>query len=332
MPEMGKARIISTGSYLPEQVLSNADLEKIVDTTDEWIVTRTGMRERRIAAENENPSDMGTHAAKIAIEKAGYQANDIELILVATMSSDYPNGCPSTAVLIQEQLGAKSAAAVDIQAACTGYVYALSAAKAYIDSGIYRRVLVIGTEKMSSIIDYEDRNTCILFGDGAAAAVISSEGEGFEIESTHLGADGSLNEILIIPSGGSRKPTSNACIESRENYLKMNGREVFKNAVRRMGESAEACIEKAGCSQEDVDWFIPHQANVRIIDALAKKMNIPLEKVCKTIDKYGNTSASSIGIALDELTEKNKILKGERLILTAAGAGFTWGAILLKKI
>jgi len=329
---MFKARIIALGSYLPKKVLTNQDLEKMVDTSDEWIFSRVGIRERRMAGPDEHSSNMGSAAAKIALEKGKWEPEEIELILTATMSPDYPNGTPSTSVLIQQQLGARRAAAVDLQAACSGFVYALATAKAYIESGLYRRILVVGTEKMSSIVDYEDRGTCVLFGDGAAAALVSSAGEGLEIESAILGADGSCSEILCIPGGGTRQPAGSRTIAEKQHYLKMNGREVFKHAVRRMGEAAEECLKKTGCSQADIHWLVPHQANVRIINALAKQMGLPLERVCQTIEKYGNTSASSVGIALDELIQSHPASENQRILLAAAGAGFTWGVILLKKI
>lgn len=333
MIDAHKARVVALGSYLPKRVLTNADLEKMVDTSDEWIFSRVGIRERRMAAPEEYPSDMGTAAAKIALEKGKWKPEEIDLILTATMSPDYPNGTPSTSVLIQSQLQAYNAAALDLQAACSGFVYALATAKAYIESGVYHKILVIGTEKMSSIVDYEDRSTCVLFGDGAAAALVSSTGEGLEIESVVLGADGNCSEILCIPAGGARQPTASNTVAEKGHYLKMNGSEVFKHAVRRMSEAVEKCLHKAGCAKNDIQWLVPHQANVRIISALAKHMGMPMEKVChRTIEKYGNTSASSVGIALDELLHNHPIHENQRILLAAAGAGFTWGAILLKKI
>lgn len=324
-----KARIIGLGSYLPERVLTNQDLEKMVDTSDEWITSRTGMKERRLAGELEFPSDMGVAAAKSALQAAGLSSDNIDLILVATMSPDYPS--PSTAALIQAGLGASNAAAVDIQAACTGYIYGLTMAKAFIESGIYKTILVIATEKMSAIVDYQDRNTCVLFGDGAGAAVVSSHGKGYRIETTCLGADGTLADLLMIPGGGVRNPTSHETLANRMHFMKMTGKELFKHAVRRMSGAAEECLEKSGIAHNQISWLVPHQANERIIDAIAKSMNVPMDKVFKTLHKYGNTSASSIAIALDELTKEKQIAAEEHLLLVAFGAGLTWGAALLTK-
>lgn len=324
-----KARIIGLGSYLPDKILTNQDLEKLVDTSDEWITSRTGMKERRLANLQEFPSDMGVAAARRALEFAKTSSDKIDLILVATMSPDYPS--PSTAALIQSALGAQKAAAVDIQAACSGYLYGLSMAKAFIESGAYQHILVVATEKMSSIVDYQDRNTCVLFGDGAGAALVSSHGKGYKIETSCLGADGSLADLLMIPGGGVRNPASQETLSNRMHFMKMTGKELFKHAVRRMSGAAVECLEKSGINDQQISWLVPHQANERIIDAIAKSMNIPEEKVFKTLHKYGNTSASSIAIALDELNQEKRIKNGERILLVAFGAGLTWGAVLLTK-
>ncbi len=324
-----KARIIGLGSYLPSKVLSNRDLEKIVDTTDEWIVTRTGMQERRIAAADEFPSDMGVMAAKQAIKAANLEENAIEMIIVATMSPDYIS--PSTANLIQAQLDAPQAASMDINAACTGFIYALSIANAYVKSGIYKYVLVIATEKMSAFIDYKDRSTCVLFGDGAAAAVVAANGQGLSIDNVVLGSEGKLANLMMIPAGGSRHKASEETVSSAQHYFKMSGSEVFKHAVRRMSQVSEECLTQAGLQADQIDWLVPHQANKRIIDALAKRFAIPEEKIYHTIRKYGNTSASSIAIALHELTEKHPLALGDHLLLTAFGVGLAWGAIVLTK-
>jgi 3-oxoacyl-[acyl-carrier-protein] synthase-3 len=325
-----KARMIGLGSYLPKRVLTNQDLEKMVDTTDEWIVSRTGMKERRIANLNEFPSDMGAQAAKIALERANIKAEEIEMILVATMSPDYLS--PSTATLIQSKLEAYQAAAMDIQAACTGFLYGLSVAKAYIESGLYRTILLVAAEKMSAFLDYQDRSTCILFGDGAAAAVISSQGKGLQIDTVRLGADGTLSELLMIPGGGSRHPTTVETVNQKFQYFRMKGNEVFKHAVRRMSTAVKECLDLAGLEETDVSWLVPHQANERIIDAIAKQFSIPEEKVYKTVHKYGNTSASSIAIALDELSQEQSFKTGEHVLLVAFGAGLTWGASVLTKV
>lgn len=322
-----QARITGTGCYLPEKILSNSDLEKMVDTTDEWIVSRTGMKERRIAGSNEFTSDMGFCAAERAIASAGITPEQIDLILFATITPDFV--FPSTACLIQAKLKAVNAAAVDIQAACTGFIYALSQAKAYIESGLYQNILVVASEKLSSIINYEDRNTCILFGDGASACVVSNQGNGLLVRDICLGADGELAELVMVPAGGSRKPTSQETLCAAEHYLRMEGKEVFKHAVRRMESASKMCLDRAGLQENEISWFIPHQANMRIIEAIAKRFAIPSEKVFLTIHKYGNTSASSIGIALAELLRTHKVCNGENILLTAFGAGLTWGAAVL---
>jgi 3-oxoacyl-[acyl-carrier-protein] synthase-3 len=326
--EKRKAKIIGTGSHLPEKVLTNHDLEKIVDTTDEWIVTRTGMKERRIAEKDECASHMGIKAAKLALSRAKLSAEEIDFIIVATLTPDY--AFPSTACLIQSALGAKKAAGVDIQAACTGFLYLLSIAKSFVESGVYKNVLVVATEKLSTITNYKDRSTCILFGDGAAACVISSEGKGLEIENIELGADGDQADLILMPAGGSRKPASLESVANCEHYIKMAGNEVFKHAVRRMEAACKDCLEGAGLAEKDVSWLIPHQANMRIIDAIAKRFeHLPAERIFKTVQKYGNTSSSSVGIALDELLQMGPLQKGEKILLTAFGAGLTWGAGIL---
>jgi 3-oxoacyl-[acyl-carrier-protein] synthase-3 len=324
-----QAKIIGIGSYLPEKVLSNADLESMVETTDEWIFSRTGMKERRLARDDEYSSNMGTQAALRALEKAKLAPEQIDLILVATITPDYV--FPSTACLIQQQLGMRKIAAFDIQAACSGFLYALSIAKAFIESGAYRNILIIASEKLSSITDYTDRSTCILFGDGASACVISSEGKGLVIENVTLGADGEQAELLIMPAGGSRKPATDATVAKREHYIKMAGNEVFKHAVRRMESACKDCLEAVGISEKEVSYLIPHQANLRIIDAIAKRFeHLTADRIFKTVHKYGNTSASSVGIALDELCQTVAIGDNERILLTAFGGGLTWAAALLR--
>jgi 3-oxoacyl-[acyl-carrier-protein] synthase-3 len=322
-----RARLVGLGSYVPERILSNADLEKLVDTTDEWIVSRTGIQERRIAHSEEFTSHLGEKAAWKALEAAQLTPDDIDLILVATMTPDYIS--PSTAALIQAKLGATRAAAADIQAACTGYIYGLSMAKAYVESGMYKRVLLIAAEKMSAFIDYKDRNTCVIFGDGASAAVVAAEGSGLAIESIHLGADGNLADLVIIPGGGSRHPTTSLSHSQGLHYFKMEGKEVFKHAVRRMGQAATECLEKVGLKKEEISWLVPHQANARIIEAISKSFEIP---VFRTLHKYGNTSASSVGIALNELTLLHPLLVQQRVLLVAFGGGLTWGTALLKQV
>lgn len=326
-----KARIIATGSYLPEKVLSNADLEKIVDTTDEWIVTRTGMKERRIAGVNEKNSEMASAAASKALDQTSLKKEDIDFIIVATITPDCP--FPSTACLVQKKLGLVNAAAVDIQATCSGYLYALDMAKAFVESNRYKNVLVIASEKLSSIVDYKDRSTCVLFGDGAASCIVSGKGSGLLVENISLGADGTLEDLIYMPAGGSNKPASLKTIEEGEHFIKMNGKEVFKNAVRRMERASKSCLEECGLTENDVEWFIAHQANDRIIEAVAKRFShLSKKQIYKTIHKYGNTSASSIGIALDELLAEEKIEGEGRILLTAFGSGLVWGAAVLKPV
>ena len=324
-----QARIIGTGSYLPERVLTNGDLEQMVETSDEWIVSRTGMKERRIAGSQEYSSTMGAAAARAAIADAGLEPSEIDFILVATLTPDYI--FPSTACLIQDQIGAKGAGAVDIQAACTGYLYALSIAKAWAESGVYRNILVVAPDKLSSITNYKDRSTCILFGDAAAACVVSLEGKGLVIETVRLGADGEQAELLMMPGGGCRQPATVDSVAACQHYIKMAGNEVFKHAVRRMESASKECLDAAKVNEKEIAWVIPHQANIRIIDAMAKRFeHLPPERVFKTVHKYGNTSASSVGIALDELLKAGLAKAGEKILLTAFGAGFTWGASVLR--
>lgn len=326
---MKKAHITGIGSYLPSKVLNNQELESMVETTDDWIVSRTGIKERRIAAQDEHPSDMGAAAAKIALHQAGLAPDHIDMILVCTMSPDYIS--PSTAAIIQHKIGAAKAAAVDVQAACSGFLYGLSIAKAYVESGMYQKVLLISTEKMSAFIDYQDRNTCVLFGDGASACVISSDNKGLAIDAVCLGADGDLADLVIIPAGGARHPASEVTLQKRMHYFKMSGKEVFKYAVKKMGSAAVECLTKAGVSLNQINWVIPHQANLRIMEAMAKLFEMPAERIYKTIHKYGNISAACIPVALDELMQETKPSSGERILLLAAGGGMTWGSALLTK-
>lgn len=324
-----QAKIIGTGSYLPEKVLSNQDLEKMVETTDEWIFTRTGMKERRLARVDEFTSDMGVAAARAALANAKIDPQEIDFILVATLTPDYI--FPSTACLIQSALGLKKAAAADIQAACAGYLYLLSTAKAYVESGMYKNVLIVAAEKLSAITDYKDRSTCILFGDGASACVVSANGKGLVIENVVLGADGEQADLIIMRGGGSRHPASLETLDAGHHYIKMAGNEVFKHAVRRMETACKDCLEAAKITENEISWLIPHQANSRIIDAIAKRFeHLPEERIVKTVQKYGNTSASSVGIALDELLRSTPVNKDEKLLLTGFGAGLTWGAAILR--
>ncbi len=329
MASRRRARIIGTGSYLPKKELTNSDLEKMVDTTHDWIVSRTGICSRRIAEKDEFPSTMGSIAAQAALKNAHLTPKEIDLILVATMSGDYPS--PSTAALIQHSIGAEKAAAMDIQAACSGFVYALSTAKAYIEAEMAKNILVIAAEKMSSIVDFTDRSTCVLFGDGAAAAVVSSEGKGLLVGPISMGTDGSLSDLVIIPGGGARHPTTTDTVAQGLHYFKMSGTELFKHAVRQAISVAETCLERASISAEDLRWVVPHQANHRMMSAIAKGLKLPQQKIFSVVEKYGNTSAAGIGIALSELMTHHPLAAGENILLDAFGGGLTWAAALLTQ-
>ncbi|MDQ8201976.1 beta-ketoacyl-ACP synthase III [Pelagicoccus sp. SDUM812003] len=323
-------KIRGTGSFTPSKVLTNEDLSKIVDTSDEWIYTRTGIKERRIASEEETTSTMGAEAAKKAIAAAGLTVDDIDMIIVGTMSPDMP--FPSTACLVQTQLGARKAVCMDLQAACSGFLYIMEAATGFLCTGRYRNVLVIGSEKLSSILDWQDRTTCVLFGDGAGAAVLSlaEEGESGGIIDFSLGADGSNAELLYMPGGGCAIPASESSIQQRHHFLKMRGREVYKHAVRVMSQAAIEIVEQNGLRADQLSCVIPHQANMRIIEALSTRLSIPIERFYLNLDKYGNTSAASIPIALDEAVRAGKVKQGDKILLVAFGAGLTWGAALVE--
>jgi 3-oxoacyl-[acyl-carrier-protein] synthase III len=323
-----KAIIRSTASYLPSRILSNFDLEKMVETSNEWITTRTGISERRIAADNEFPSTMGIHTASTMINNGSLDPQKLDLIIVCTMNGDYPT--PSTASLIQHAIGATHAGAFDIQVACSGFVYGLSIAKAFIISRMYNHILLIATEKNSTLIDFTDRNTCILFGDGAGAVYITNEGPGLSIEDVILGSDGEGSSLIQIPAGGACRPTTSETLQRKEHFLKMAGKEVFKHAVLRMEESMQQLLSRNQLSVSDIQWFIPHQANMRIIDALRKRLDFPEERMIITIDKMANTSAATIPIALDRLLSNTLINSGDKIALTAMGAGLAWGSALLQ--
>ncbi|AEH48936.1 beta-ketoacyl-ACP synthase III [Parageobacillus thermoglucosidasius] len=305
------AGILGIGRYLPEKVLTNFDLEKMMDTSDEWIRSRTGIEERRIAADDIDTSDMAYFAAKKALDDAGISAKDIDLILVATVTPD--KSFPSVACMLQERLGAAKAAALDISAACAGFIYGMVTASQFIDNGVYRYILVVGAEKLSKITDWNDRNTAVLFGDGAGAVVMGPVSKGRGILSFELGADGTGGKHLY-----------------KDEYIVMNGREVFKFAVRQMGESCINVLEKAGLSKNDVDFLIPHQANIRIVEAARQRLELPEEKMSTTVRKYGNTSAASIPISIVEELEAGKIKDDDLIIMVGFGGGLTWGAIALR--
>lgn len=322
-----KARIAGTGSYAPTKVLTNTDLERMVATSDEWIRERTGIRERRIAATGEACSDLAVQAGRRALTAAGVAATDLDMILVATCTGDFP--LPATACLVQHQLGATKAGACDLSAACCGFVYALSIADAYIKTGM-RHVLVIGSEVMSAITDWTDRNTCVLFGDGAGAVVLSASHGERGILSTDLRSDGTLCELIMVPGGGSRNPPSEKVITERQHYIKMKGNETFKIAVRTLEEIARTTLASNHLQVEDLDLYVPHQANVRILRAVMERLGLPIEKVFLNLDRYGNTSAASIPIALDEAVREGRIKEGSLVMLGAFGAGLTWASAMLR--
>lgn len=319
--------IIGTGSYVPERVLTNKDLESIVDTSDEWIYSRTGMKERRIASSEQAASDLGMEAAKEALADAGVSADEIDLIIVATLSPDM--FFPSTACFVQDKIGAKNAYCFDLGAACSGFLYALDTAKNLIAGGSAETALVIGTEKMSTFLDWEDRSTCILFGDGAGAAVLRAGGEGRGIMKAVMGSDGSLAELLQTPGGGSRNPISQDVIDQKMQYISMQGREVYKHAVTRMTEAVVQVLEVNGLSSDEIKYFIPHQANIRIIDAISKRLNVA-DRMFSNVEKYANTSSAALAIALDEAVKGGSVSKGDLIVLTVFGGGFTWGANVLE--
>jgi 3-oxoacyl-[acyl-carrier-protein] synthase-3 len=321
--------IAGTGSYVPERVLTNAELSVMVDTSDEWIVTRTGIKERRIAAEGEFTSHMATKAAQKALEQSGLAASDIELIVVATITPDTPT--PATACHVQQQLGASNAVAFDISAACSGFLYAMKICKRLISDGAFKNALIIGAEKLSSVTNWDDRTTCVLFGDGAGAAVLrlAGPGEG-SIVATEMGTDGNLTHLLEIKGGGTACPITAQNVDEHLHTLTMQGKEVFKFAVNRMKEAAEKVIERAGWQAEDIACVIPHQANLRIIDAIADRLAVPNERVFVNLDKYGNTSAAAVAIALDEANRTGAFKRGDRIVLVVFGAGLTWAAAAIR--
>ena len=321
-------KILSTGSYVPEKVLTNFDLEKMVETSDEWISTRTGIKERRIIDKDKTTSDLAYNASIKAIEKAKISVDDIDLIIVATISPDAP--MPSTACYLQKKLKAFNAVAFDISAACSGFIYGTTMAKAFISSGLYKKVLVVGVEALSRVTDWTDRNTCVLFGDGAGAMIFEASEQDNDVVSTYLGTDGTHTEILNIPAGGSTLPTSKETVEQRLHFVKMVGKEVFKVAVSKMALAVNKAQELAGLTDNDINLYIPHQANLRIIEAVAKKAGVTKEKVYVNVHKYGNMSAATTIIALDEAIQEGRVKKGDLVELVAFGAGLTWGACILK--
>jgi 3-oxoacyl-[acyl-carrier-protein] synthase-3 len=313
---------------VPEKVLTNDDLSKIVDTNDEWITTRTGIKERRIAADDEYTSDMGAKAARAAIEQAGISAEEIDLILLATASPDMV--FPATACFVQTKIGAKNAACLDISAACAGFLFAIEIAQQFITSHTYDTVLVIGAEKLTTITDWTDRNTCVLFGDGAGAAILRSRGDSHGLISTHIASDGNFADILWMPGGGTRYPITHQNIDKHLQTIKMSGKEVYKQAVIAMVDAAKKALEKAGLSIEDIACVIPHQANVRIIEAVADRLKISIDKFFVNLDRYGNTSAAAVAIALDEANRSGRIKPGDYVLMVVFGGGLTWAGSIIE--
>ena len=324
------ASLKSIGSYTPPKCMTNADFEKIVDTTDEWIVQRTGIKERYIADETQSTSDLAVEASKVAIKRAKLEPQDIDAIVLATITPDF--FCmPSTACVVADKLGIKNVMAFDISAACSGFVYALHIAKSFVESGMKKNVLIIGAEKLSSIVDYKDRTTCVLFGDGAGAAVIgATDDKSKAIVDVKTSADGTYQDFLITPGGGSKNPCSQKVIEENLQFLKMKGNETFKLAVNTLTNDVREILEENGLTGEDIDHFIPHQANFRIIDAVGRKLKIPSQKTVLTVHKFGNTSAASIPMAMDEWYKEGKLKSGDLMLLDTFGGGLTWGSALVR--
>ena len=324
-----KSRVLGTGMALPERIVTNFDMEKIVETSDEWIRTRTGISERRFVSEGQNNSDLSVLAAEMAMKNAGVTADQIDLIIVATITPDMV--FPATACIVQDRIGASKAAAFDLEAACSGFLYGMAVADRFIASGMHQYALVIGTEVMSKIIDFQDRNTCVLFGDGSGAVVLGpSEDQDRGLLGFDLGSDGSGGKYLYVPAGGTEKPATQETVAAREHFIKMEGKEVFKFAVRVMENASLRAIENSGVTFEDIDFLVPHQANERIILAAAKRLALPMEKVQVNLNKYGNMSAASIPVALHEAVAQGKLNEGDHVVMVGFGGGLTWGACVMK--
>ncbi|MEC9031687.1 MAG: beta-ketoacyl-ACP synthase III [Planctomycetota bacterium] len=327
---MYECRIAGTGRYVPEKVLTNTDLEKIVETSDEWIIKRTGIRERRIAAEDQSTSDLALEAARMALDRAGIAAEDLDAIILATLTPD--TYCPAGACYVQNLLGATNACAFDLSAACTGFVYGITVGASLVRTGVHKNVLVLGAETLSRFIDYTDRNTCILFGDGAGAAVLSRAEEGGDsrLLDHYLRSDGGGTDLIIMPGGGARRPSSHDTVDGKLHFLSMQGNDVFKFATKSMQTLIETAIERNGLSADDLDLVVPHQVNSRIIDTVLRKVDIPEEKIYLNLQRYGNTSAASVPMALHEAVEEGRIQEGSLVLLVAFGAGLTWGYNLVR--
>jgi 3-oxoacyl-[acyl-carrier-protein] synthase-3 len=322
------AVITGWGMYAPSRVMTNDELTRLVDTSDEWIVTRTGIRERRIAADDETTTTLSVHAARDALAVAGVDPSEVDLVIVGTCSPDYP--LPATAVLVATELGATRAAGFDLQAACSGFLFALATGSSFIRSGMYRNVLVIGVEVLSRFINWHDRNTCVLFGDGAGAAVLKRCDPGVGILDIEMHSDGELGDVLEIAAGGSRLPASEESVRARQHYITMRGKKLFPHAVRTMEESLRRVLERTGVAADELDLLVPHQANQRIIDAVRERLGIPPEKLVSNIARYGNTSSASIPISLDEVVREGRVQVGDKVGFVAFGGGATWGASLMR--
>jgi 3-oxoacyl-[acyl-carrier-protein] synthase III len=320
--------ITGVGSYVPEKILTNAELEKMVETSDEWITSRTGIKERRIAAQNEFTSDMAAKAAQRAMKMAGVTGEQIDLIIVATITPDMP--FPATACLVQQKIGAKRAAAFDLEAACSGFIYGLEVAQQFVNSRTYDTVLVVGAEKLSSIVDWTDRNTCVLFGDGAGAAILQNRENSHGLLTAVMGANGENADLLFMPGGGSRCPATKDSVDARLHYLRMEGKETFKSAVQAMQSASEEALRRCELDISKIKCVIAHQANRRIIDAVGDRLGATPEQLFVNLDKYGNTSAASVAIALDEVVASKKISRGDLILLVVFGAGLTWGAAVIE--
>lgn len=323
-----RTKIISTGSYVPKRVLTNYDLEKMVDTSDEWISTRTGIRKRHIAREEEAASDLAYQASVRALRKAGISAKDLDMIIVTTITPDML--FPATACILQDMLGAKKIPAFDLEAACSGFLYGVSVANQFISTGAYETILVVASETLSKIIDWEDRNTCIIFADGAGASILRPSGNTSGIISFYLGADGGGADLVGVPAGGSRMPASLETIQEHQHYMKMKGNELFKRAVKIMIKAANEALKRGNLTYQDLDFFIPHQANIRIIQAVAKRMNLPPEKVYINLHECGNMSAASVAVALDQAIEEGKVKRGDKVLFTCFGGGLTWASMVAE--
>lgn len=323
-----KTKIAGTGSYLPERVLTNADLEKMVDTSDEWISTRTGIKERRIVNEDQAASDLAYEASKKAIQAAQVKPEELDMIIVATITPDMV--FPATACVLQERLGVKGIAAFDLEAACSGFLYGISIGSQFIATGMYNNILVVAAEALSKIIDWKDRSTCILFADGAGAVILKPSSDNSRIISSYLGADGTGADLVGVPAGGSRLPASQETVRDGQHYMKMKGNGLFKRAVKVMVQAIDISLEKSGLTYDEIDFFIPHQANIRIINAVARRIGIDKDKAYVNLDQCGNMSAASVAVALDQAVREGKIKKGDKVLLTCFGGGLTWASLVIE--